>query len=85
LEAFPALRFYKELVIRLSSKHINSLNLESSPYTLGTLPLNRNKLYSILTFKPLTFLKSNSKSTRVTSFSTDSSLILIVEAGTKSL
>ena len=85
LKAFPALHFYGELVIRSSSKDINLLNLESSLYTLSTLPLNRNKLYSIFVFKPLTSLKSNSRGTGVISSSTDSSLILIVEAGTKSL
>ena len=67
-----------------SSKDINLLNLESSPYTLGTLPLNKNKLYSIFVFKPLTSLKDNSRGTKVTGSSTDSSLILIVEASTKS-
>jgi hypothetical protein len=72
-------------VTRLSSKDINLLNLESSLYTLGTLFLNRNKLCSILTFKPLISLKGNSRSTEVTNSSTDSSLILIVEASTKSL
>ena len=61
------------------------LDLESSPYTLGTLPLNKNKLYSIFIFKPLTSLKGNSKSTKVTSFSVNSSLILTVKASTKSL
>jgi hypothetical protein len=79
------LYFYRELATKLSFKDIDLLNLESSPYTLGTLPLNRNKLCSIFIFKPLTFLKSNSRGTRVTSFSTDSFLILIVEASTKSL
>ena len=71
--------------MRLSFKDVNLLNLESSPYTLDTLPLKRNKLYSIFAFKPLTSLKSNSRSTKVTSFNTDFSLILIVEASTKSL
>jgi hypothetical protein len=60
------------------------LNLKSSLYTSGILPLNKNKLYSIFIFKPLTSLKSNSRGTRVTN-STDSSLILIVKASTKSL
>ena len=60
-------------------------NLESSPYTLGTLPLNRNKVHSILIFKPLTSLKGNSKGTRVASSSTDFSLVLIAKASTKSL
>jgi hypothetical protein len=85
LEAFPALHFYRELIIKLSSKDINLLNLESSLYILDTLPLNRNKLYSILAFKPLTSLKSNSRGIRVTSSGTDSFLISIVEASTKSL
>ena len=85
LEAFLALHFYRELVMRLSFKDINLLNLESSPYTLGTLPLNRNKLHSIFIFKPLTSLKNNSRGAKVTSSSTDSSLILIVKASTKSL
>ena len=85
LEAFPALDFCGELVTRLFFKDINLLNLESSLYALGTLPLNKNKLCSIFVFKPLTSLKGNSKSAGVTGFGTDSSLILIVEAGTKSL
>ena len=70
---------------RLSFKNIDLLDLESSPYTLGTLFLKRNKLYSIFTFKPLTSLKNNSRGTKVTSSSTDSFLILIVKASTKSL
>jgi hypothetical protein len=85
LEVFLALYFYGELVTRSFSKDIDLLNLESSPCVSGTLSLNRNKLYSIFTFKPLTSLKSNSRGTGVTSSSTDSSLILIVEASTKSL
>ena len=84
MEAFLALYFYGELAIRSSSKDIDLLNLESSLYTSGTLLLNKNKLYSIFTFKPLTSLKDNSKNTGVTSSSTDSSLILTVKAGTKS-
>jgi hypothetical protein len=72
-------------VTRSSFKDINLLNLESSSYTLGTLPLNRNKLHSIFIFKSLTSLKGNSKGTKVTSFSINSSLILIVEVSTKSL
>jgi len=55
------------------------------PNTLGILPLNRNKLYSIFIFKPLTFLKGNSRGIRVTSSSIDSFLLLIVRASTKSL
>ena len=85
MEAFPALYFCRELATKSSSKDIDLLDSESSPYTLGTLPLNKNKLYSILVFKPLTSSKGNSKGTGVTDFSTDSSLILIVKAGTKSL
>jgi hypothetical protein len=77
--------FFRELATRSSSKDIDLLNLESSLYALGTLLLNRNKLRSILAFKPLTSLKSNSKSARVINSSIDSSLILIVEASTKSL
>jgi len=60
---------------------VDLLDLESSPYTLGTLPPNRNKLRSIFIFKPLTSLKGNSRGTRVTG----SSLVLIVKASTKSL
>ena len=85
LEAFLALRFYRELAIKLSSKDVDLLDLESSSYALGTLPLNRNKLRSILIFKPLTSLKGNSRGTRVTGSSVDSSLVLIVKASTKSL
>ena len=85
MEAFLVLHFYRELAIRSSSKNIDLLNLESSPCILGTLLLNRNKLRSILAFEPLIFLKSNSKSTKVTSSSTDSFLILIVKASIKSL
>ena len=70
---------------KLFSKNIDLLDLESSSYILGTLPLNKNKLYSIFIFKPLTSLKSNSRGVKITSSSTDSSLILIVEANTKSL
>ena len=66
-------------------KDIDLLNLKSSLYTLGTLPLNKNKLYSILAFKPLTSLKSNSRGTKVTGFGVDSFSILIVKASTKSL
>ena len=85
MEAFLALYFYRELATGSSSKDIDLLDSESSPYTLGTLFLNRNKLRSIFIFKPLASLKSNSRGTRVTGFGIDSSLILIVEAGTKSL
>ena len=85
MEAFSALYFCRELVTGSSSKNINLLDLESSPYTLGTLSLNRNELYSIFAFKPLTSLKSNSRSTRVTGSSTDFFLILIVKANTKNL
>ena len=72
-------------MIRLSSKDINLLNSESSPYILGTLPLNKNELYNIFIFKPLTSLKGNSRGIKVTSSSTDFFLILIVKASTKSL
>jgi len=72
-------------VTKLSSKDIDLSNLESSPCALGTLPLNKNKLYSILAFKPLTSLKGNSRGARVTGSGTDSSLVLIVKASTKSL
>jgi hypothetical protein len=72
-------------VIRLSSKDVDLSDLESSPYALGTLPLNRNKLRSILTFKPLTSLKGNSRGAGVTGSGADSSLVLIVKASTKSL
>ena len=85
MEAFPALYFYRELATKLSFKDIDLLNSESSPYILSTLPLNKNKLYNILAFKPLTSLKNNNRGTRVTGSSTDSSLILIVKASTKSL
>ena len=85
LEAFLALYFYRELAAGLSSKNINLLNLESSPYTLSTLPPNKNKLYSIFIFKLLTSLKGNSKSTRVINSGIDSFLILIVKASIKSL
>ena len=66
-------------------KDIDLLNLKSSLYTLGTLPLNRNKLRSIFVFEPLTSLKSNNRGTKVTSSSINSFLILIVKASTKSL
>ena len=86
LEAFLALYFYGELVIRLSSKDIDLLDLESLALALGTFPLNRNELRSIFAFKPLTFLKGNSRGAKVTGFSADSSsLVLIVKASTKSL
>jgi len=85
LEAFLALCFYGEPAIRLSSKDVDLLDSESSPYTLGTLPLNRNELRSILAFKPLTFLKGNSRGTGATSSGIDSSLVLTVKASTKSL
>ena len=85
LKAFPALYFYGELVIRSSSKNINLLDLESSPYTLSTLLPNRNKLYSIFVFKPLTSLKSNSRGAGVTSSGINFFLILTVKASIKSL
>ena len=70
---------------RLSFKDIDLLDLESSSYTLGILPLSRNKLHSILAFKPLTSLKDNSRGTKITNSSIDFFLILIVKATTKSL
>ena len=78
--------FYKELVIKISSKDVDLLDLESSLLALGTLPLNRNKLRSIFAFKPLTSLKGTNRGPKVTSSSIDpSSLALIVKASTKSL
>ena len=85
LEAFLALHFCRELIMGPSFKDIDLLNLESALYTLGTLPLNKNKLYSIFIFKPLTSSKSNSRGAGVTGFSINSSLILIFKASTKSL
>ena len=80
------MRFYKELVIKISSKDVDLLDLESFLLALGTLPLNRNKLYSIFTFKPLTFLKGTNRGPRVTSSSINPSpLALTVKASTKSL
>ena len=70
---------------KLSSKDIDLSNSESSLYTLGTLPPNRNELCSILAFKPLTSLKGNSRGARVTGFGINSSSISTVKAGTKSL
>ena len=70
---------------KLFSKNLDLLDLESSSYILGTLPLNKNKLYSIFIFKSLTFLKSNSRGTGVTGSSVNSSSILTVKASTKSL
>jgi len=85
LEAFLALYFCRELATKLSSKDVDLLDSESSPYALGTLPLNKNKLRNILAFKPLTSLKGNSRGAGVTGSSIDSSLVLIVKASTKSL
>ena len=85
MEAFPTLHFYGELATGSSSKDINLLNLESSPYTLGTLPLNKNELYSIFIFEPLTSLKGNNRGAEVIGSGVDSFLILIVKASTKSL
>ena len=86
LKAFPALHFSGELIAKISAKGVNLLNLKSSLLALDTLPLNRYKLPNIFTFKPLTFLKGNSKSTKVTGSNTDSfSSVLTVEASTKSL
>ena len=70
---------------KLSSKDINLLNSKSSLCVLGTLPLNKNKLYSIFIFEPLTSSKSNSRGTKIINFGTDSSSVLIVKASTKSL
>ena len=81
-----ALYFSGELIIKISTKGVDLLNLKSSLLILSTLLLNKYKLSNIFTFKPLTFLKGNSKSARVISFNTDSSsLVLIVEANIKSL
>ena len=85
LKAFPALRFCGELVTESSFKDIDLLDLESSPYALGTLLLNKNKLYSIFIFEPLTSLKGNSRGAGVTNFGINFFLILIVKASTKSL
>ena len=85
LKAFSALYFYGKLAVKISSKNINLLNLESSLLALSTLPLNINKLYSVFAFKPLTSLKGNNRSAGVTGSGINSFLILIVEAGTKSL
>jgi len=79
------LRFYGELATRSSSKDVDLLDSESSPYALGTLPLNRNELHSILMFEPLTSLKGNSRGAGVTGSGVDFSLVLIVKASTKSL
>ena len=85
LKAFPALYFYRKLVTESSFKDIDLLDSKSSLCTLGTLPLNKNELYSIFAFEPLTSLKDNSRSTGVTGSNIDSFLISIVETGTKSL
>src|SRR6266702_5095652 len=82
LKAFLVLYFYRELIIKTSFKNIDLLNLKSSFLVSGTLPPNINKLYNIFIFKPLTFLKGNSKGLKVTSFGAGFfSLILIVKAG----
>ena len=85
LKAFLALYFCGELVTKLSFEDIDLLDLESSFYTLGILFLNRNKLYSIFAFKPLTSSKGNSRGAEITGFSADSSLISIIKINTKSL
>ena len=86
LKAFLVLRFYKKLVVKASSRDIDLLNFKSSLLALGILLLNRNKLYSIFIFKPLTSLKSNNKDARVIGLKVDfSSLVLMVKANTKSL
>ena len=78
--------FYKKLAIKTSSKDVDLLDLETSLLALGTLPLNRNEIYSIFMFKPLTSLKGTNRGSRVTSSSTDfSPLDLTVKASTKSL
>ena len=80
------MHFSKKLIIKIFAKGVDPLNLKSSLLILGTLSLNRYKLPNIFIFKPLTFLKSNSKGTKVTGSSTDSSfLVLIVKASIKSL
>ena len=85
LKAFPALYFYRELAAKTSFKDINLSDLKSSLLTSGTLPPNINKLYNIFAFKPLISLKSNSRGTEITNFSTDSSSsVLTVKASTKS-
>ena len=85
LKAFPALYFCGELAAKTFFKDINLLNLKSSSLASGTLPLNINKLYSVFIFKPLISLKDNSRGTKITGFSVDSSsLVLTVEANTKS-
>jgi len=81
-----ALRFYKELIIRVSSRDVDLLNSKSSFLALDILLLNRNKLRSIFAFKFLTFLKGNSRGTRVTESGVNFFfLVLIVKTGTKSL
>ena len=86
LKAFLALHFSGELIIKISAKGVDPLNLKSSFLALGTLSLNRHKLPNIFIFKPLTFLKSNSKGIRVTGSSINSFfLVLMVKASIKSL
>jgi hypothetical protein len=85
LKAFLALYFCGELAVKISSKDIDLLNLESSSLALGTFLLNINKLYSVIIFKPLIFLEGNNRGPKVTSSSIDSSSsVLIVETSTKS-
>ena len=80
------MRFYRELVIKISFKDVDPLNSKSSLLILGILSLNRNKLYNIFIFKLLTSLKGNSKSIKITGFNANTSfLILIVKASTKNL
>ena len=80
------MHFSKELITKIFIKGVNLLNLKSSFLVLGTLPLNRYKLPNIFIFKPLTFLKGNNKSTKVTDSSTDSSsLVLMIKASIKNL
>jgi len=86
LEAFLALCFCKELATKTSFKDVDLLDLESSLLALGTLPLNRNVLRSIFTFKPLTSLKGTNRGLRVTGSGINPSpLALTVKASTKSL
>jgi len=86
LKTFLALRFYRELAVKISFKDVDLLNFESSPLVLGTLLLNKNELRSIFAFKPLTSLKGNSRGAKVTESGVNPfSLVLIVKTSTKSL
>ena len=80
------MHFSGELITKISAKGVDLLNLKSSFLALNTLPLNRYKLPNIFIFNPLTFLKGNNKSTKITSSSVNSfSLVLTVKASIKSL